>query len=165
MQSFESTFMRTLRQIYDTEKQLSVSLAALCVEELEPALTKLIEQISVQSKEQAKRLEAIFSLLYLSPRSEVAWPATAMLREAWNAVTELEDEPSNEGCAASLLAIKRYELSLYESLYCWSRQCALDEVLPNLRRSIAEELVNSAALSQIAFGAPRLEGSTEMRLH
>ena len=121
MQSIEAAFMRTLRQLYDTEKQLSVSLSRICVPELEPALARLIRQIEVQSKVQAKRLEGLFAVLYLTPRTEAAWPATAMLREAWNAATEFEGEPSTEGCAASLLALKRYELSLYESLYCWSR--------------------------------------------
>ena len=165
MKSIEASFMRTLRQIYDTEKQLASSLPALCVDELDPHLSRIIDNISEQSREQADRLEEVFSVLYLSPRTEAAWPATAMLRDACSAVMEIDAEPSNEGCAAALLALKRYELSLYESLYCWSRRCALDEVLPGLRRSIAEEMLQSAALSQIAFGFRRLRGQPEARLH
>ena len=165
MQSIEASFMRTLRQLYDTEKQISASLAALCVAELEPTLISLIKQMARQSDGQAERLEEVFSVLYLTPRTEAAWPATAMLREAWNAVTEFENEPSAEGCAASLLALKQYELCLYERLYCWAKRCALNEVLPGLRRSMAEEMLNSAALCQVAFGTPQLEAASELRLH
>lgn len=165
MRGFEASFMRTLRQIYDTEKQLAVSLEALCVAELDESLTELIGKIADQSRDQAKRLEHFFSVLYLAPKAEVSWPATALIREAWNAVTEYDDGPSAEGCAAALLSLKRYELSLYESLYRWSSRCALDEVLPGLRRSIAEELLNSAALAQIAFGVAHTPAPPEVHFH
>ena len=149
-QTFERVYMRTLRQIYDAEKQLCVSMPALC----SPALGNLAEvltEIEGQSKRQIARLEGIFQVLYEEPRGEASWVTTALLREAWDAIGNNGERASLQGCAAALLALKRYELTLYETLLRWSERCELEEALPAIRRSIAEELLQASILSGIAF--------------
>ncbi len=60
-------------------------------------------------------------------------------------------EGGTQGCAAALLALKRYEITLYEALLRWSEQCELEEAIGDIRRSIAEELVQASILSDLAF--------------
>jgi ferritin-like metal-binding protein YciE len=150
MQSFEHVYMRTLRHLYDTEKQLLASLRALCAPSLDRRLVAALCTIEAQSKQQAARLEEVFRVLYQEPRSEASWVATALLREASEA-SATEGEGATAGCAAALLALKRYELTLYEALLRWSERCGLDEALPDIRRAIAEELLQAAILSEFAF--------------
>lgn len=154
MQDFEHVYMRTLRHAYDTEKQLVASVHAIAIRAADPRLTRVLVDIAAQSTRQAKRIEGIFGVLYLEPRSDPSWVTTALLREAWDSSSERQN--SVQGCAAALLAIKRYEITLYESLLRWSEQCALSEALADIRRSIAEELVQTSVLSELAFrdGAP-----------
>ncbi len=150
MQEFERVYMRTLRHIYDTEKQLVSSMAALTDSIGDLRLRNALREIETQSRVQAQRIEAIFRELYLEPRGEASWPATALLRDAWEACTPNRKD-GTRGCAAALLAIKRYEITLYEALLRWSEDYAFDEVIPDLRRSIAEELVQASILSDLAF--------------
>lgn len=147
MQDFERAYMRTLRQIYDTERQLVATAGALADASADHRLIQALHQISTQSAEQAERLEALFALLYLEPRADACWPTTALLREASDSCIV----QGVQGCAAALLAIKRYEVTLYEALLRWSEQCSLDEIVPDIRRSIAEELVQASVLAEIAF--------------
>ncbi len=150
MQKFERVFMRTLRHVYDTEKQLLASAGMISASSCDLRLVTMLREIEVQSQAQLARIEGIFSVLYLEPRTEASWVTTALLREAWESCSSSR-EGGSQGCAAALLALKRYEITLYESLLRWSEQCQLDEAVPDIRRSIAEELVQASALSELAF--------------
>lgn len=150
MQDFERVYMRTLRHVYDTEKQLLASASTIAARSGVPALAQALIEIETQSASQLERIERIFSVLYLEPRTEPSWVTTALLREAWEACPG-DGEGGVQGCAAALLAIKRYEITLYEALLRWSEQCDLVEALPDIRRSIAEELVQASVLSELAF--------------
>jgi ferritin-like metal-binding protein YciE len=153
MRTFEQAYIRTLRHIYDAERQLFMTVPALCTPALDARLTEVLIEIAAQSQRQIERLEAMFRVLYKEPRGEAAWAATALLREAWEAAAEGSEGGSTEACAAALLALKRYELTLYEMLLRWSEQCDLYEALPAIRRSIAEELLQASILSGFAFDA------------
>lgn len=149
MRLVEATFMRTLRHLYDAEHHIAGSVPDLLALNLGRGLSLALTEIAECSKAQAQRLEQVFAALYLKPRREAAWPAIALLNEAEQAASG--DEPCVEGCAAALLALKRYELSLYEGLYFWSSECGLNEVLGDLRRSIAEEMLHASVLADLAF--------------
>jgi ferritin-like metal-binding protein YciE len=83
-----------------------------------------------------------------------------MLREAVDAsASDQADGAGTAGCAAALLALKRYELTLYESLLRWSESCGLYEALPAIRRSIAEELLQASILAEFAFDSERVASS------
>jgi ferritin-like metal-binding protein YciE len=153
MRTFEQAYIRTLRHIYDAEQQLFLAVPPLCTPALDARLTEAMIEIAAQSQRQLERLETIFRVLYKEPRGEAAWAATALLREAWEAAAEGADGGGTEACAAALLALKRYELTLYEMLLRWSEQCDLYEALPAIRRSIAEELLQASILSEFAFDA------------
>lgn len=150
MQAFERVYMRTLRHVYDTEKQLIASVRTLAALVADPTLARALAEIEDQSARQAQRIEGIFRVLYLEPQTEPSWVTTALLREAWESCSNHRDGRT-QGCAAALLAIKRYEITLYEALLRWSEQCDLVEALADIRRSIAEELVQASVLSELAF--------------
>lgn len=150
MQNFERVYMRTLRHIYDTENQLMSALGAICASISDFRLLNALREIEVQSRSQAQRIEGIFGVLYLEPRKEASWVATALLREAWESSSSPR-EGGTQGCAAALLALKRYEITLYESLLRWSEHCQIAEAVPDIRRSIAEELVQASVLSELAY--------------
>lgn len=150
MEEFERVYMRTLRHIYDTEKQLIASVPIISATALDCRLVAALSEIEAQSGNQARRIESIFSILYLEPRTEASWATTALLREAWEACSNTR-EGGTQGCAAALLAIKRYEITLYEALLRWSEQCHIDEAIADIRHSIAEELVQASILSELAF--------------
>jgi ferritin-like metal-binding protein YciE len=150
MQDFERAYMRTLRHIYDTERQLIVSARSIAASTSEPRLAAALRDIEAQSAQQVKRIEGIFAVLYLEPRGEASWVATALLREAWESCAGAKID-GTQGCAAALLAIKRYEITLYEALLRWSEHQQLIEAIPDIRRCVAEELVQASILSELAF--------------
>lgn len=149
--TFERVFVGALRHIYDTETQLAVSMRSLCTSNINDDLVAALREIEAQSARQTERLASIFGLLYLEPRGEACWVTTALLREAWDAASSHDNNAGTEGCAAALLALKRYELTLYEALLRWSEKCDLYEALPAIRRSIAEELLQASILAGFAF--------------
>lgn len=156
MQTLERVYMRTLRHLYDAERQLSASLSVLVATIGDMQLRKLLRDIEAQSGRQAERIEDIFKLLYLEPQPEASWVTTALLRDAWDCCSNVR-EGGAPGCAAALLALKRYEITLYESLLRWSEPCNLGEAMPPIRRSIAEELVQACALSELAYAPDAIE--------
>ncbi|WP_439542981.1 DUF892 family protein [Hyphomicrobium sp.] len=150
MHKFERVYMRTLRHIYDTEKQLMVTMRAIAAAVSDERLVHAVREIERQSQDQLRRIEQLFEVLFLEPRTEASWVATALLREAMESCSGAH-EGGTQGCAAALLALKRYEITLYEALLRWSEQCELEEAIGDIRRSIAEELVQASILSDLAF--------------
>jgi ferritin-like metal-binding protein YciE len=168
MQKIERVYMRTLRHVYDTEKQLVVAMATISDSVGDDRLVRAAREIARQSQDQLQRIEHLFAVLYLEPRVEASWVATALLREAWDSCSGAH-EGGTQGCAAALLALKRYEITLYEALLRWSEQCELEEAIGDIRRSIAEELVQASILSDLAFVeesvAPALPMVEQAALH
>jgi len=168
MQKIERVYMRTLRHVYDTEKQLVVAMATISDSVGDDRLIRAAREIARQSQDQLQRIEHLFAVLYLEPRAEASWVATALLREAWDSCSGAH-EGGTQGCAAALLALKRYEITLYEALLRWSEQCELEEAIGDIRRSIAEELVQASILSDLAFVeesvAPALPMVEQAALH
>lgn len=147
MREIENAYFKALRQIYDTKRQIEAAADALVPMIESDEFAQTVHQFAVQARSQIERLEQIFASLYELPRNEAAWAATAHLRDAVDALAPQYGEKSEIGCAA----VKRYELSLYESLYHWSVKCGLVEALPNLRRSIAEEILQTSILREKAY--------------
>lgn len=150
MHKFERVYMRTLRHVYDTEKQLTVTMRTIACSVSDVRLIHAAREIERQSLDQLQRIEQLFAVLFLEPRTEASWVATALLREAMKSCSGAH-EGGTQGCAAALLALKRYEITLYEALLRWSEQCELEEAIGDIRRSIAEELVQASILSDLAF--------------
>jgi ferritin-like metal-binding protein YciE len=161
MRDFERAYMRTLRHAYDTEKQLAASARSLAGAAGDASLANALAEIESQSARQITRLEGIFRLLYMEPQAEPSWVATALLREALECCAGGHGA-GTQGCAAALLAVKRYEITLYEALLRWSEHCDLVEVLADIRRSIAEELVQASVLSELAFEQVAADGSSAL---
>lgn len=155
MQNIERVYMRTLRQIYDTEKQLVAATATIAGSVSDHRLARAAREIARQSQAQLERIDRLFAVLYLEPRLEASWVTTALLREAWECCSGAH-EGGTQGCAAALLALKRYEITLYEALLRWSEQCEIEEAIGDIRRSIAEELVQASILSDLAFVEERV---------
>ena len=78
----------------------------------------------------------------------------ALLREAEEYSALGAHGVACSGIAASLLAIKRLQITRYEALMAWSIECGFDEAVPLLRRALAEALVAAEALGTLAFGTP-----------
>lgn len=157
MQAFERVYLRTLRQIYDAKKQILASMQAISEPSVDVGLVAVLGDIEAQASRQLERLDGIFAVLYQEPRGEASWVTTALLREA----LEASEDAGAEGCAAALLALKRYELTLYETLLRWSERCDLYEALPAIRRCLAEEMLQASVLAGYAFET-RLEAEASL---
>lgn len=149
---FDEFYVRSLRLAYDAERQLADVLPRLARQYQMAACDSLLMRLSRDAGEQLRRLETVFRELYQQPRAEPCWPVSALLREAEEYSELGPHDFSCCGVAASLLAIKRLQITRYEALMAWSIECGFHEVVPLLRRSLAEALVAAEALGTLAFG-------------
>jgi ferritin-like metal-binding protein YciE len=151
---FDEFYVRSLRLAYDAERQLGAVLPRWS--ELQPMgpCAPLLTRLAREAGEQIRRLETVFRELYQQPRAEPCWPVSALLREAEEYSALGAHEFACSGIAASLLAIKRLQITRYEALMAWSIECGFDEAVPLLRRALAEALVAAEALGTLAFGTP-----------
>jgi ferritin-like metal-binding protein YciE len=151
---FDEFYVRSLRLAYDAERQLADVLPRWVQHHPMAPCEAVLMRLAREAGEQLRRLETVFRELYQQPRAEPCWPVSALLREAEEYSELGSDEFACCGVAASLLAIKRLQITRYEALMAWSIQCGLDEAVPLLRRALAEALVAAEALGTLAFGMP-----------
>lgn len=151
---FDEFYVRSLRLAYDAERQLGEVLPRWSQLQPMAPCAPLLTRLARESGEQIRRLETVFRELYQQPRAEPCWPVSALLREAEEYSALGAHDFACSGVAASLLAIKRLQITRYEALMAWSIECGFDEAVPLLRRALAEALVAAEALGTLAFGVP-----------
>lgn len=152
---FDDFYVRSLRLAYDAEQQSADALRRWSQLRTMGPCEPLLKRLARETEEQLRRLETVFRELYQQPRTEACWPVSALLREAEEYCALGPHDLACSGVAASLLAIKRLQITRYEALMAWSIEYGFEEAVPLLRRALAEALVAGEALGTIAFGIPR----------
>jgi ferritin-like metal-binding protein YciE len=139
------------------ETQVVATLPVIAGHDIDRKLIETLNRFELQARHRLNRLERAFKLLYLVPTGNSCWVTTALLRQSWEAASVGEGcQVATQGAAASLLALKRHEMIQYETLMRWAQQCCLDEIVADMRRSLAETIVQGAILSEFAFEATQI---------
>lgn len=148
-------FIDELEDMYSSEHQIIESLPKLIrissSENLIEALSKHLDE----TKNQARRIEKIFSILDMSANEKTCEAMKGLLREA-------EDLTENKSRSATLDAaiisacqkVEHYEIASYGTLYSFAKQLDLDsEILDLLDDTLEEEKSADKKLTKIAEGS------------
>jgi ferritin-like metal-binding protein YciE len=140
MRTFFDVFAASLRRMHDTERQLQASLSCLQTGELMPGLTELTLELQTQADVHIDRLLEIFFKIDLAQTAESSWPATALLRQAWEATAYGCDmETRSRGCAAALFELKHLQKSEYEIVVHWANSIELRNAVRHLEQCARDE--------------------------
>ena len=105
-----------------------------------------------ETEAQVERIEAVFELMDLSPRSRQCDAVDGLLSEAKEQMDEIKDERVlDAGVIGSAQAVGHYEISRYGTLIAWAKALGRADIAALLQQSLDQEKNADQLLSEIAI--------------
>jgi len=149
--SLRELFEIELGYAYDCEKKLvEKGLPSMIENAGSSELRSALEQHLQEARVQVTRLERVFSLIGIEPRTESNAILGELTSAAKDSVSHIEDSPLRD---AALIAngnfVEHYEIALYGSLAAFAKNLGLPDAASLLNETLAEEKAADAKLSEI----------------
>lgn len=150
--SIETLLEEELKDLYDAEKQLTKALPKMVKAASSDELREAFEEHLEVTKSQVHRLEQVFDLLDLKPKSKPCHGMKGLIEEGDEVMKEDADEPYDD-CAliAAAQKIEHYEISGYGTARTIAETIGNDEVAELLQKTLEEEEEADNKLTQISI--------------
>lgn len=151
VETFEDLFEKSLRDIYDAEKQHTKALPKMVKMAHHPELKKAFEQHLEETQHQVERLEQCFEILEIKGKGERCEAAQGLVQEAQETMSEVEDpQVRDAGIIAAAQAMEHYEIAHYGTVIAWAQKLGEREVMKLLQETLREEHAANQLLNQLA---------------
>ena len=152
IKSFNELFENGLRYAYDCEQKLvKKGLPEMIEKSTSPELRTALNQHLQETREHVTRLERIFSICGLEPKTEDNDIIDEMIAAAKHIISDTEDGSllRDAGLVVAGNAVEHYEMAVYGSLEAFARQLGHRDAATLLQQTLNEEKAADAKLTQI----------------
>jgi len=151
IKSLRELFEIELGYAYDCEKKLvEKGLPDMIENASSSELRSALEQHLQETRTHVTRLERLFSLIGIEPRTESNAVLGELTSAAKDSASHIEDSPLRD---AALIVngnfVEHYEIALYGSLAAFAKNLGLQNAAQLLNETLAEEKAADAKLSEI----------------
>lgn len=153
-------FYETLKDIYYAEKQILRALPKMARKANAEQLGQAFEQHRGETERQIERLESVFEMIGRAPRGKTCDAIIGILDEGKEIMEDFADsEALDAGMLSAAQAVEHYEISRYGTLIAWAEQLGLDDAVPLLEETLAEEKRTDLLLSKLALARVNAEAA------
>lgn len=153
-------FYETLKDIYYAEKQILRALPKMARKANAKQLGQAFEQHRGETERQIERLESVFEMIGRTPRGKTCDAIIGILDEGKEIMEDFADsEALDAGMLSAAQAVEHYEISRYGTLIAWAEQLGLDDAVPLLEETLAEEKRTDLLLSKLALARVNAEAA------
>lgn len=153
-------FYETLKDIYYAEKQILRALPKMASKANAEQLGQAFEQHRGETERQIERLESVFEMIGRAPRGKTCDAIIGILDEGKEIMEDFADsEALDAGMLSAAQAVEHYEISRYGTLIAWAEQLGLDDAVPLLEETLAEEKRTDLLLSKLALARVNAEAA------
>jgi ferritin-like metal-binding protein YciE len=153
LKTIEDLFIHGLKDLYYAEKKLVQNLPKMAKKASSSELSDAIERHLAETENQVARLERVFELCDMAPKSKKCPGIEGLLEEGKEIMTDAEDPNAlDAGLLAAAQAVEHYEISRYGTLIAWAEELGMRDAASLLKETLAEEKNADRLLSQLAEG-------------
>lgn len=152
MTSLDELYVDLLKDLYSAENQLIKALPKMAKAAGSSDLRTAFEEHLKQTKNQAERIERIFSERGDgSPRGKKCVGMEGLVEEGKEIMQEnMEEHVMDAGLIAAAQKVEHYEIASYGTARAWAQQMGYDRDADLLQKSLDEESMANEKLTQIA---------------
>ncbi len=151
IETLDSLLEEELKDIYDAEKQLVRALPKMAKAASNEELKVAFQEHLNQTKGQVERLEQIFGLLDVKPKSKPCAAMKGLISEGRETMEEDASEPVLDAMLITAAQkIEHYEISGYGTLRAIAEKIGNTEVAELLQQTLSEEEQTDKKLTAIA---------------
>jgi ferritin-like metal-binding protein YciE len=154
MQSMDELFHGLLQDVYFAEKQLLKALPKLAKKSTNEKLQEAFITHRDETEGHVERLEKVFEAIGKKPRGKTCDAILGIIEEGQEVMKEYKGKPAlDAGLLAAAQAVEHYEIARYGTLRTWASELGLNDAIPLLEATLAEEKKADQTLTQIAESA------------
>ena len=152
-------FLDTLKDIYFAEKQILKALPKMArAAQSEEGKAGFLQHRD-ETEGQIERLEQVFELIGKPTRGKTCEAIQGILAEGEDITEEYKGSIAlDAGLISAAQAVEHYEIARYGTLIAWANQLGLNEAVPLLRATLAEEEATDKKLTQLARASANPKG-------
>jgi ferritin-like metal-binding protein YciE len=151
IQTFDDLFMHQLQDIYYAENQITQALPKMISKATDPQLKQGFQTHLMETKNQIKRLDQVFSLLGKKPKGVDCPAIDGIIKEADEVTGEVADKQVLDAALiASAQAVEHYEMTRYGTLVAWAKQLGRADAANLLQQNLDEERATDKKLTALA---------------
>ena len=150
IQTLDSLLEEELKDLYDAEKRLVKALPKMAKAAGDDELKTAFQNHLSQTRSQVERLDEVFALLELKPKSKPCEGMKGLISEGEEAMEEDAAAPiSDVMLITAAQKVEHYEISAYGTLKAIAEQMGEDGVVRLLDKTLAEEEEADQKLTEI----------------
>jgi ferritin-like metal-binding protein YciE len=143
--------VKELRDVLSAEKQITKALPKMAKNASNDELRAAFEEHLEQTEHQIERLEKVFELLELKPRSSKCEAMSGLIEEG----KEILEEDASPGAKDAMLIaaaqkVEHYEIASYGTLCTWAKILGRDDIERLLQETLDEEKETDEKLTLLA---------------
>lgn len=158
MSTLRETFVETLMDTYDAEKQLLKALPRMAKAAEHEELKSGFEEHAQETEQHIERLDQVFEMFEKKPKAKKCKGMQGLIEEALELI---KDEAGDAALICAAQKAEHYEIAAYGSLVSWARLMEEDEAADLLEETLEEEKATDEKLTQAAESAINVEESEE----
>ena len=145
-------FVDGLKDLYDAEHQLIDALPKMAEASSSNDLRTGFETHLEQTRQQARRLEQVFSDMGIRPERKKCLGMQGIIKEGEQVMEETRSDPDTRdaGMIASAQKVEHYEISGYGTARTYAQTLGMDHVAQLLETTLKEESATDEKLTRIA---------------
>ena len=149
--SLNDLFVQQLKDLHDSEKQLTEALPKMAEPASSPELASAFREHLRETQDHVSRLERVFHGINCEPERESCPAMKGMIKEGQN-VIDANGDPSVRDAAliAAAQRVEHYEMAGYGSVRTFAHQLGRDDLARILQQTLDEEGQADKKLTTIA---------------
>ena len=158
--TLEDLFLDTLKDIYYAEKQILKALPKMARASQSEEGRAGFLQHREETQGQIERLEQVFEILGKPARGKTCEAIQGIIAEANEIIEDFDGSVAlDAGLISSAQAVEHYEIARYGTLIAWAKQLDLNDAVPLLQQTLAEEEATDNKLTKLAVSAANAKGT------
>ncbi|TCU09637.1 ferritin-like domain-containing protein [Rhizobium sullae] len=153
-------FVETLKDIYFAERQILKALPKMArATQSEEGKAGFLQHRD-ETESQVERLVQVFEILGKPARGKTCEAIQGLVAESEEIMEEFKDSAAlDAGLISSAQAVEHYEIARYGTLIAWAKQLGLNDAVPLLQASLAEEEATDKKLTKLALASANVKAT------
>jgi ferritin-like metal-binding protein YciE len=150
--TLKDLLLEELKDLYDAEQQLAQALPTLAAAAQSDGLRAAFESHLEETRNHARRLEDIFTLLGVRPAGKHCDGIAGIVKEGSRIIEQpdLDEALKDAALIAQAQKAEHYEMAAYGTVAAWARTLGLAEAAASLEQTLEEEKAADQALNDLA---------------
>lgn len=152
--TLEKLFVHELKDVYNAEKQIEKALPKMAKAAHNEELRSAFEEHLQQTRDQIKRLEKVFDIMNMNPRSEHCAGMEGIVEECKDLLDQdVEPDVLDAGLIACAQKVEHYEIASYGTIREYAQELGHDDAAKLLGETLSEEEETDRKLTKLATSA------------